>query len=95
MCVRVCVCVCAGAREGVLCRGCCGGGGGGSQFLHINITPNRNRKSCYSLRTFMRSVRQQLAILQMGIGYNEFITMFFIQVTFKLKTLKMYSEKFF
>ncbi len=52
----VCVCVCAGAREGVLCRGCCGrGGGGGSQFLHINITPNRNRKSCYSLRTFMRS----------------------------------------
>ncbi len=50
----VCVCVCAGAREGVLCKGCCGGGGG-SQFLHINITPNRNRKSCYSLRTFMRS----------------------------------------
>ncbi len=43
-----------GAREGVLCRGCCGGGGG-SQFLRINITPNRNRKSCYSLRTFMRS----------------------------------------
>ncbi len=31
----------------------------------------------------------------MGIGYNEFITMFYIQVTFKLKTLKMYSEKFF
>ncbi len=29
-------------------------GGGGSQFLRINITPNRNRKSCYSLRTFMR-----------------------------------------
>ncbi len=29
--------------------------GGGSQFLRINITPNRNRKSCYSLRTFMRS----------------------------------------
>ncbi len=53
-CVCVCVCVCAGAREGVLCRGCCGGGGG-SQFLHINIMPNRNRKSCYSLRTFMRS----------------------------------------
>ncbi len=49
-----------GAREGVLCRGCCGGGGGGggvwcSQFLRINITPNRNTKSCYSLRTFMRS----------------------------------------
>ncbi len=21
----------------------------------VNITPNRNRKSCYSLRTFMRS----------------------------------------
>ncbi len=56
VCVRVCVCVCvcAGAREGVLCRGAVGGGGG-SQFLHINITPNRNRKSCYSLRTFMRS----------------------------------------
>ncbi len=32
----------------------------------------------------------------MGIGYNEFITMFYIQATFKLKkTLKMYSEKFF
>ncbi len=31
------------------------GGGGCSQFLRINITPNRNRKSCYSLRTFMRS----------------------------------------
>ncbi len=30
-------------------------------------------------------VRQQLAILQMGIGYNEFITMFYIQATFKLK----------
>ncbi len=45
-----------------------GGGGGGSQFLRINITPNRNRKSCYSLRTFMRSVRQQLAILQMGMA---------------------------
>ncbi len=45
----------AGAREGVLCRGCCGGGGGDSQFLRINITPNSNRKSCYSLRTFMRS----------------------------------------
>ncbi len=44
-----------GAQEGVLCRGCCGGGGGGSQFLHINVMPNRNRKSCYSLRTFMRS----------------------------------------
>ncbi len=29
--------------------------GGGSQFLRINITPNRNRKSCYILRTFMRS----------------------------------------
>ncbi len=29
--------------------------GGGSQFLRINITPNRNRKSCYSLHTFMRS----------------------------------------
>ncbi len=42
-----------GAREGVLCRGCCGWGG--SQFLRRNITPNRNRKSCYSLRTFMRS----------------------------------------
>ncbi len=55
VCVCVCVCVCAGAREGVLCRGCCVGGGGGSQFLRINITPNRNRKSCYSLRTFMRS----------------------------------------
>ncbi len=32
-----------------------GGGGVGSQFLRINITPNRNRKSCYSLRTFMSS----------------------------------------
>ncbi len=31
------------------------GGGGCSQFLRINITPNRNRKSCYSLCTFMRS----------------------------------------
>ncbi len=31
------------------------GGGGCSQFLRINITPNRNRKSCYSLHTFMRS----------------------------------------
>ncbi len=51
----------AGAREGVLCRGCCGGGWGGG------------------------CVRQQLAILQMGIGYNEFITMFYIQATFKLK----------
>ncbi len=29
-------------------------GGGGSQFLRINITQNRNRKSCYSLPTFMR-----------------------------------------
>ncbi len=35
--------------------GAVGGGGCGSQFLRINITPNRNRKSCYSLRTFMRS----------------------------------------
>ncbi len=35
--------------------GAVGGGGGVSQFLRINITPNRNRKSCYSLRTFMRS----------------------------------------
>ncbi len=25
------------------------GGAVGSQFLHINITPNRNRKSCYTL----------------------------------------------
>ncbi len=38
---------------GAVCVG--GGGGGGGQFLRINITPNRNRKSCYSLRTFMRS----------------------------------------
>ncbi len=61
-------------------------GVGGSQFPRINIMPNRNRRSCYSLRTFMRSCyRQQLAILQMGIGYNEFITMFYIQATFKLK----------
>ncbi len=45
----------SGAREGDLCRGCCLGGGVCSQFLHINITPNRNRKLCYSLRTFMRS----------------------------------------
>ncbi len=43
MCVCVCVCVSGG------------GGGGGSQFLRINIMPNRNRKSCYSLRTFMKS----------------------------------------
>ncbi len=34
--------------------GAVGGGGGGSQFLRINIMPNRNRKSCYSLRTCMR-----------------------------------------
>ncbi len=54
-----------------------GGGGGGVVNFCINITPNRNRKSCYSLR--------KLAILQMGIGYNEFITMFYIQATFKLK----------
>ncbi len=31
----------------------------------------------------------------MGIGYNEFITMFYIQATFKLKKTLMYSEKFF
>ncbi len=35
--------------------GAVGGGGGGSQFMRINIMPNRKRKSCYSLRTFMRS----------------------------------------
>ncbi len=40
---------------GAVCVCVCVGGGGGSQFLHINITPNRNRKSCCSLRTFMRS----------------------------------------
>ncbi len=34
-------------------RGCCAGGG--SQFLRINITPNRNRKSCYSLRNSLGS----------------------------------------
>ncbi len=32
-----------------------GGGGGGESISAYNITPNRNRKSCYSLRTFMRS----------------------------------------
>ncbi len=51
----VCVCVCAGGGKVFYVGGAVGGGGGGSQFLHINITPNRNRKSCYSLRTFMRS----------------------------------------
>ncbi len=57
MCVRVCVCVCVcvQGRGKVFYVGGAVGGGGGSQFLHINITPNRNRKSCYSLRTFMRS----------------------------------------
>ncbi len=56
-CVCVCVCVCVQGRGKVFYVGGAvgGGGGGGSQFLHINITPNRNRKSCYSLRTFMRS----------------------------------------
>ncbi len=52
------VCVCVQGRGKVFYVGGAvggGGGGGGSQFLHINITPNRNRKSCYSLRTFMRS----------------------------------------
>ncbi len=53
----VCVCVCVQGRGKVFYVGgavcVCGGG---SQFLHINITPNRNRKSCYSLRTFMRLV---------------------------------------
>ncbi len=53
MCVRVCVCVCVQGRGKVFYVG--GAVGGGGQFLHINITPNRNRKSCYSLRTFMRS----------------------------------------
>ncbi len=47
-----CVCVCVQGRGKVFYVG---GAVGGSQFLHINITPNRNRKSCYSLRTFMRS----------------------------------------
>ncbi len=42
-----------------------------------------NRAIAYALS--WDRVRQQLAILQMGIGYNEFITMFYIQVTFKLK----------
>ncbi len=28
---------------------------GGSQFLRVNITPNRNRKSCYSLRNSLGS----------------------------------------
>ncbi len=54
----VCVCVCVQGRGKVFyVGGAVGGGGGGgvSQFLHINITPNRNRKWCYSLRTFMRS----------------------------------------
>ncbi len=54
----VCVCVCVQGRGKVFyVGGAVGGGGGGgvSQFLRINITPNRNRKSCYSLRTFMRS----------------------------------------
>ncbi len=52
-CVCVCVCVCVQGRGKVFYVG--GAVGGGSQFLRINITPNRNRKSCYSLRTFMRS----------------------------------------
>ncbi len=50
----VCVCVCVQGRGKVFYVGGAVGGGG-SQFLHINITPNRNRKSCYSLCTFMRS----------------------------------------
>ncbi len=55
-CVCVCVCVCQGRGKVFYVGGAVGGGGGGgSQFLRINITPNRNRKSCYSLRTFMRS----------------------------------------
>ncbi len=45
-----------------------GGGGGGSQLLRINITPNRNRKYiAYALS--WDCVRQQLAILQMGIQW--------------------------
>ncbi len=55
MCACVCVCVCVQGRGKVFYVGGAVCGGGGSQFLHINITPNRNRKSCYSLRTFMRS----------------------------------------
>ncbi len=56
MCACVCVCVCVQGRGKVFyVGGAVCGGGGGSQFLRINITPNRNRKSCYSLRTFMRS----------------------------------------
>ncbi len=65
----MCVCVCV-----------CGGGGGGcSQFLRINITPNRNRKSCYSLRTFMRSCKTAISYFTNGNDYNEFIAMFYIQ----------------
>ncbi len=36
-----------------------------------------NRAIAYALS--WDRVRQQLAILQMGIGYNEFIAMFYIQ----------------
>ncbi len=42
-------------RGKVFYVGCEVGGGGGGGGGSINITPNRNRKSCYSLRTFMRS----------------------------------------
>ncbi len=75
----------AGAREGVLCRGCCVGGGGVVNFC-VQILRQIETENCaiaYALS--WDRVRQQLAILQMGIGYNEFITMFYIQATFKLK----------
>ncbi len=45
----------SGRGKEIYAGGAVWGGGGCSQFLRINITPNRNRKSCYSLRTFMRS----------------------------------------
>ncbi len=81
VCAFVCVCV-QGRGKVFYVGGAVGGGGGGvgSQFLHIET---ENRAIAYALS--WDRVRQQLAILQMGIGYNEFITMFYIQVTFKLK----------
>ncbi len=61
-------------------------GGGGVVNFCVQILrqiETENRAIAYALS--WDRVRQQLAILQMGIVYNEFITMFYIQATFKLK----------
>ncbi len=60
-----------------------GGAVGGGEVKILRQIETENRAIAYALS--WDRVRQQLAILQMGIGYNEFITMFYIQVTFKLK----------